>query len=80
MLLENRSIATEDNLNGFSENMSWRLWRDAMMSRRILNSAGANIKDKVVNKIFKNSWGHHRGEIHFAGKSFNKLWKDREKH
>ena len=79
MLLENRAIATEDNLNGFSENMSWRLWRDAMMSRRILNAAGANLKNKVVNKLFKNSWGKSRGEIHFAEKSFNKMWKDRGK-
>jgi L-lactate dehydrogenase complex protein LldF len=80
MLLENRSIAVEDNLNGFKENMSWRLWRDAMMSRRILNSASAGIKNKVVNKMFKDSWGHHRGEIHFAERSFNKRWKEREKH
>jgi L-lactate dehydrogenase complex protein LldF len=78
MLLENRAIAAEDGLNGFSENMSWRLWRDAMMSRRILNSAGAGLKNKVVNKLFKNSWGKSRGEIHFAATSFNKMWKDRK--
>ena len=79
MLLENRSIAVEDNLNGFKENLSWRLWRDAMMSRRILNSASAGIKSKVVNRMFKDTWAKHRGEIHFAERSFNKLWKEREK-
>ena len=79
MLLENRSIAAEEQLNGFSENMSWRLWRDAMMNRRILNIAGAGMKNKVVNKLFKNSWGLHRGAIHFAPASFNKMWKDRGK-
>ena len=79
MLLENRSIAAEANLNGYSENLSWRLWRDAMMSRRILNSAGAGLKNKVVNKLFKKSWGKHRGDIHFAATSFNKMWKDRSK-
>jgi L-lactate dehydrogenase complex protein LldF len=79
MLLENRAIAAEENLNGFSENMTWRLWRDAMMSRRILNSAGAGMKNKVVNKMFKDSWGKNRGDIHFAPASFNKMWKDRNK-
>jgi L-lactate dehydrogenase complex protein LldF len=79
MLLENRNIATEEHLNGFKENMSWRLWRDAMMSRRIMNSAGAGMKNKVVNSIFKESWGAHRGQIHFAEKSFNKLWKERNR-
>ncbi|MFI5196422.1 MAG: LutB/LldF family L-lactate oxidation iron-sulfur protein [Chitinophagales bacterium] len=79
MLLENRNMAAESNLNGYSENMSWRLWRDAMMSRRILNSAGAGLKNKVVNMLFKKSWGRHRGEILFAATSFNKMWKDRGK-
>ena len=80
MLLENRNIAVEENLNGFKENMTWRLWRDAMMSRRILNAAGPGMKSKVVNKLFKDSWGKHRGEIHFAERSFNKMWKERNKH
>ena len=79
MLLENRTIAVEDNLNGFKENITWRLWRDAMMSRSILNSAGHSIKNKVVNKLFKDTWGLHRGAIQFADRSFNKMWKDRYK-
>jgi L-lactate dehydrogenase complex protein LldF len=79
MLLENRTIAVDENLNGFKENMTWRLWRDAMMSRRILNAAGPGMKTKVVNKLFKSSWGKHRGDIHFAERSFNKMWKDRNK-
>ena len=79
MLLENRTIAAGDNLNGFKENMTWRLWRDAMMSRSILNAAGAGMKSKIVNKIFKDSWGKHRGAIQFADRSFNKMWKERAK-
>ena len=59
--------------------MTWRLWRDAMMSRTILNAAGAGMKSKVVNKLFKDSWGKQRGRLHFAEKSFNKMWKERNK-
>ena len=79
MLLENRSIAEGEHLNGFKENITWRLWRDAMMSRRIMNLAGAGIKNKVVNKLFSDSWGKHRGELKFPEKSFNKMWKERLK-
>jgi L-lactate dehydrogenase complex protein LldF len=80
MLLENRHIAAEEaNLNGFKEHMSWALWERAMLSRTLLNAAGPGIKNKVVNKVFKDSWGAHRGEIHFAGKSFNAMWKERVK-
>ena len=80
MLLENRNIAVEEKLNGFTENTTWRLWRNAMLSRNMLNIAGAGIKSNVVNKLFKDSWGKHRGPIHFADRSFNKMWKDRNKH
>lgn len=79
MLLENRHIAVEENMNGFSENITWKFWEQAMLSRRLMNMAGAGIKDKVVNKLFKDSWGKHRGELHFAERSFNKMWKARNK-
>ena len=79
MLLENRSIATEEGLNGSKENTTWRLWETAMLNRRLLNMAGTGIKDKVVNKLFKDTWGKHRGELHFAERSFNKMWKARLK-
>ncbi len=78
MLLENRKIAVEENLNGFKEHAVWALWERAMLSRNLLNLAGTNMKSKVVNKLFKESWVEHRNELHFAPKSFNKLWKERK--
>lgn len=79
MLLENRHIAVDEGLNTFAENSSWKLWKIAMLSRTMMNSAGAGIKSKVVNKVFGKSWGEGRGELHFAPKSFNQLWKERNK-
>ncbi len=79
MLLENRSIATDEGLNGFKENTTWRLWETAMLNRRLLNVASPSMKTKVVNKLFKDTWGKHRGELHFAERSFNKMWKARLK-
>jgi len=76
MLLENRHLAVSQHLNGFSENMGWKLWKRAMLSRTLMNSAGAGMKEKVVNKLFKDSWGARRGDIEFAKKSFNQLWKE----
>ncbi|MES2703398.1 MAG: LutB/LldF family L-lactate oxidation iron-sulfur protein [Bacteroidota bacterium] len=79
MLLENRHIAAEeDNLNGFTEHMAWAGWEKAMRSRRLLNLAGAGLKNKVVNKLFAGTWGRQRGDIQFAGKSFNTMWKERK--
>ncbi|RYD54912.1 MAG: iron-sulfur cluster-binding protein [Sphingobacteriales bacterium] len=78
MLLENRHIAVEENKNDFSENISWKLWKRAMLSRTLMNSAGAGIKGKVINKVFKHNWTESRGDIDFAPKSFNQMWKERK--
>jgi len=77
MLLENRTIAAQENLNGYQEHAVWSLWPRAMLSRGIFNLAGSSIKEKVVNKMFHNSWVKHRSQLHFAPKSFNKMWKER---
>jgi L-lactate dehydrogenase complex protein LldF len=79
MLLENRHIAVEENLNGFGENMTWKVWRQAMLSRPLMNAAGGGMKSKVVNTLFHDSWGEGRGELAFAKKSFNQLWKETRK-
>jgi L-lactate dehydrogenase complex protein LldF len=76
MLLENRHISANDCLNGFTENSSWKLWKVAMLNRKLMNSAPAGIKDKVVNKLFSKSWVAERSELHFAKKSFAQMWKE----
>jgi L-lactate dehydrogenase complex protein LldF len=79
MLLENRHIAVGQNTNGFSENAAWKLWKMAMLNRSLLNMGNAGIKDKVVNKLFKDSWGTHRSPLQFASKTFADLWKEHKK-
>lgn len=79
MLLENRHIAVKEKHNGMGEGTIWKLWKVAMLNRSLMNSAGSGIKNKVVNSLFKNSWGESRGELHFAPKTFNQMWKDRQK-
>ncbi len=78
MLLENRHIAVEDHVNGFQENIGWKLWKQGMLSRTLMNSAGGKMKSKLVNKLFKDSWVDGRGELSFPQKSFNQLWKERK--
>jgi L-lactate dehydrogenase complex protein LldF len=79
MLLENRHIAVKENLNGFAENTGWAVWKQGMLSRRLMNMAGPAMKARLVNKLFGDSWGAGRGEIKFAPKTFNELWKERRK-
>lgn len=79
MLLENRHMAVEEGINETSENISWKLWRRGMLSRTLMNSAGAGIKNMMLHKIFGQTWLHRREGTAFAPKSFNRMWKEREK-
>ncbi|PZF72945.1 LutB/LldF family L-lactate oxidation iron-sulfur protein [Taibaiella soli] len=78
MLLENRHTATKEGMNGFSENIGWKLWRKGMMSRTMMNAAGPGFKNMMLNKVFGETWLNRRSGTHFAEKSFNKLWKERK--
>jgi L-lactate dehydrogenase complex protein LldF len=77
MLLENRAIAVNDRLNTNVENLTWGMWKRAMLSRTIMNMAGTGLKNKLVNTLFKETWGQSRGLLEFAPKSFNKMWKEK---
>lgn len=78
LLLENRHGAVKGGLGSFSEKMAWKLWKIASLRRGIMNMGNGNLKNKVVNSIFK-GWKQHRTELEFSPKTFNELWKERYK-
>ncbi|MBL7719884.1 MAG: iron-sulfur cluster-binding protein [Flavipsychrobacter sp.] len=78
MLLANRITATKEGLNGYKENTGWKLWKRAMLSRKLMNAAGGGIKSMLVGRLFKDSWGKRHEELKFPKKSFNELWKERK--
>ncbi|MFN8308282.1 MAG: LutB/LldF family L-lactate oxidation iron-sulfur protein [Ferruginibacter sp.] len=78
LLLENRSEAVESGLVPFSEKMAWKLWRIASLKRGLMNLGNGNIKNKVVNGMFK-GWKERRSNLQFSQKTFNQLWKERYK-
>lgn len=77
MLLENRHLAASEGLNGTSEDWSWKIWKRGMLSRGMMNMVGGGTKTKLVNRLFKDSWGPRRTPLQFPKKSFNQLWKER---
>jgi L-lactate dehydrogenase complex protein LldF len=78
LLLENRSEAVEKGHSGFTEKMGWKIWKRAMLQRAIMNLAGSKLKNRVVNSLLK-GWKEQRGEIVFPKKSFNQLWKEKNR-
>ena len=76
LLLLNRKESVEKGFATFSEKLAWKLWKRASLKRRIMNMSNGRLKTKVVNKLFKN-WNRQRAELHFSGKTFNEMWKER---
>lgn len=77
LLLENRHEAVEEGEAGWAEKMAWKMWKQAVLHRRLMNAGNSTMKNWVVNKMVK-GWTAHRGNMVFPKKSFNQQW--REKH
>ncbi len=78
LLLDNRRQSVEEGLHSFTENTAWKLWKIASLKRGIMNLGNGNIKNKVVNGIFK-GWKQNRHGLDFSKKTFNEMWKERYK-
>lgn len=79
LLLHNRHKAVEENHTSGGEKMSWFGWKQASLSRRMMNLVGGNTKNFFIKKFFAEAWGTNRELPVFAPKSFNQLWKERKK-
>jgi L-lactate dehydrogenase complex protein LldF len=78
LLLENRREAVEEGDYSWSEKIAWKVWKQASLRRSLMNMGNQTLKNLVVNKIFK-GWTLHRGNLDFAPKTFNEMWRQRSK-
>jgi L-lactate dehydrogenase complex protein LldF len=78
LLLENRHEAVEKGASSFAEKMAWKFWKSAMLNRKLMNAGSGSIKTWVVSRFVK-GWKEQRSELIFPKKSFNQLWKERNK-
>jgi L-lactate dehydrogenase complex protein LldF len=75
LLLENRQEAVAQGESSLSERIAWKVWRQSSLNRSMMNMGNGNLKNWVVNKVFK-GWTTHRSELHFSQKTFNEMWKE----
>jgi len=78
LLLENRHEAVEGGETVLAEKMAWKFWKQAMLSRRLMNMGTGKMKSWVVNGLAKD-WTRHRSNLDFPAKSFNQLWREKQK-
>jgi L-lactate dehydrogenase complex protein LldF len=77
LLLENRYEAVETGNSAWSEKIAWKVWKRASLSRKLMNMGNSQIKNWMINKVFK-GWTAHRAGLVFSEKTFNELWKNNE--
>lgn len=78
LLLENRREAVKKVKGDVLEKVAWAAWQQAMLFRPMMNMGNKKMKNWVVNKLFK-GWTAHRADLDFPEKSFNQLWRERQK-
>ncbi|WP_407523564.1 LutB/LldF family L-lactate oxidation iron-sulfur protein [Lacibacter sp. MH-610] len=76
LLLENRYESVAQGYSSFAERMAWKVWKQASMSRKMMNMGSSKIKNFVLNNFVK-EWKKHHGELQFPEKSFNQLWREK---
>ena len=76
LLLENRRESVDEGDTSFSERTGWKMWKRAMLNRRMMNMGSSKMKSWVVNNFLK-SWKKSHGNIEFPKKSFNQMWREK---
>ena len=76
LLLDNRQESVKEGLSSFAEKIAWKLWKIASLNRKMMNLGNGDLKNKVVNGLFK-GWKENRTDLEFSKKTFNEMWKDR---
>lgn len=79
MLLTNRQQAAATHLNGFQEDMAWKMWQKGMMNRKMIGLVGSGIKNKVFQTVFRQTWSKRRSEIEFPKQTFQQMYLQHKK-
>jgi L-lactate dehydrogenase complex protein LldF len=77
LLLENRHEAVKEGNSTFAERIAWKVWKKSSLNRNMMNVGNGDVKNWIVNKIFK-GWTAHRSDLNFSKKTFNEMWKEQE--
>jgi L-lactate dehydrogenase complex protein LldF len=78
LLLENRHEAVVEGDSSLGERVAWKAWKQASLHRSMMNMGNGKLKNWVVNGVFK-GWTAHHGYLDFSQKTFNEMWKEKEK-
>ncbi|MDW8296965.1 MAG: LutB/LldF family L-lactate oxidation iron-sulfur protein [Raineya sp.] len=77
LLLLNRKQSVEEKQSTFWERLGFRLWKKAMLSRKLMDFFSAKTKNKWLKRLFGKTWGKRRIMPQIAEKSFAEQWEEK---
>lgn len=80
LLLYNRQKAVENRLNSGLEKAAIWGWKRVMLSRKLMDAGGGNVKNKVFALAMSGIWGKDRVLPVFPKRNFSQQWKNRKRH
>lgn len=78
LLLENRAESVEQGVTTSFERMAWKMWKTATLNRSMFNMGNRSIKNTMIH-YFGKAWTNGRADLDFSKKTFNEMWKERNK-
>jgi L-lactate dehydrogenase complex protein LldF len=76
MLLLNRRDAVNEGLVTTKEKWGWAIWKKGMLKRSLTDFFGGKMKNFMMKKFFKKSWGRYKEMPEISEKSFSQMWKE----
>ena len=79
LLLRNKHHYVENYQTPKSERMTWSYFAKAFQNRKLLNMGSAGLKNTFIKLALKKTWNKRREPLKTSGKTFNQMWKDKNK-
>jgi len=79
LLLINRRDAVKGGFVGNTEKVGWTAWKIAMKNRKLMDAGSSGLRNFFMKKYFKDTWGHHHELPKFPKKSFNEIFREKNK-
>jgi len=77
LLLYNRNDSVKSYYYNSIERITMFGWKKIMLNRWMMDFGNANMKNKILNKVFTKAWGSRRALPVVKQKNFHQLWMEK---
>jgi len=77
LLLYNRNDAVKNYYYSSIDKITMFGWKKIMLNRWMMDFGNANMKNKILNKVFTKAWGSRRALPVVKQKNFHQLWMEK---